>query len=649
MSDMLQVQEPGREYASSLRVITVVVSCAFCLLFGRMWYLQILKGNTFRNYADTNRLKQVVNRAPRGIIFDRNSKVLVDNTIDFDVNVAYQFLRDETVLTETLGKLKKLLSLSDDDIKSTRERIKQGKNFEPVKVKKQISRDELAFVETQRDDLPGVDVSIESKRTYLYKEIGGQIYGYIGEISKDELENMIRKNSRKYRMGDYTGKSGIEKAWEDYLKGEDGVNYVEVDALGRRLDGRKDTFLFPKLPPKTPSPGNNLHLTLDADLQVAAYQAMKEHNGAVVALEPKTGQVLSMISKPGFDPTLFSRGIETKTFADLTNNPLRPFRNKAVQDHFPPGSTFKTITAIAGLESGLITEDTTVYCRGSFAFGNRPFHCWKKEGHGPVNLHTAIMKSCDIFFYQLATKLPIDTLYKYATMLGLGRPTDIHLDHEARGLIPSEKWKKDTFNAPWYPGETLSVVVGQGSVSVTPLQLALAYASLTNGGALYQPYIVSRVEDSRGNVLFSSEPRLIQGTELKPQTVAAIVSALTSVVEDTGGTGHAQKSKLTRMAGKSGTSQVISISKDKIYRKCDGMNYFQRHHGWFVAMAPPENAEIVVAVFAEHGCSGSGAAAPVARAVIDAFFQKKMGPPPADMKISAVSPEAVKALGQVIQ
>jgi penicillin-binding protein 2 len=356
---------------------------------------------------------------------------------------------------------------------------------------------------------------------------------------------------------------------------------------------------------------------------MAAVKAFGDKAGAVVAINPKNGEILAMVSRPSFDPTAFSRGIPTSLWNSLVNNENRPLRDKTIQDHYPPGSVFKIVTAIAGLEEGVIDEHTVFNCPGKLQVGSKTFHCWKKSGHGNISVRDAITESCDVFFYKVAQRLKsVDDLAKWAFYLGLGRRTGIPLAREVPGLIPTEEWKMKRLGQPWSPGETLSVAIGQGYVLTTILQLANTYASVANGGTQYRPYFVKRIESIDGQVISESKPEVLDQHKLKPSTYKAIRDGLYNVVNDRSGTAYSQRLPGMDFVGKTGTAQVINLTKGNVYNKCENMKYRERHHALFAGFAPADDPQIAVAVIAEHGCHGGTAAAPVARAVIDTYLRK---------------------------
>ena len=426
-------------------------------------------------------------------------------------------------------------------------------------------------------------------------------------------------------MVDVTGKFGLEAREEPALRGIDGEEYMEVDALGRRK--RQTKGITSSLVPKASIPGKNLILTIDQDLQIAANDALEKlygqkQVGAVIALNPKTGEILTALSKPSFDPTLFSRGVSSKLWNELLNNEYHPLRDKTLQDHYSPGSTFKVVTAIAGLEEKEVDENTTITCTGSYRLGNRSYRCWKKHGHGLVNMHKALRESCDTYFYRLGQKLGIDTLAKYSHLLGLGKKTGVNLAHEEAGLIPTEEWKKRRFGQEWIAGETLSCAIGQSYILTTPLQLANAYAAIGTGGMLWKPYIVKYIESPDGRILKEFHPELLSNVHISPKTLALVRGGLAAVVGEPGGTTYGHRIPGIDIAGKTGTAQVVRLASDKVNTKCESMPFDVRDNALFAAFAPVDDPQIAVAVVAEHACHGASGAAPVAFAVIKKYLEK---------------------------
>ena len=614
-------EEQLRVFQDRFRFIYTGLFIAMILLLARLTYLQIFVGEHMRRTAEENRIKHVKIPAPRGMIFDRNRRLLIDNQPAFDLEITPQYLRESGQSKQVVQLLSTLLDMPANEIQDKLDKSRRQQAFIPVKIKTDLTRDEVAKIETWRLSMPGVAVEMEIQRTNVYGDIASHALGYISRVTQNDLPQLA-KSERKYALNDTIGRFGIEKELEQLLRGEDGFEMIEVDALGRRLRERNAGRVLAANTIQEPVPGQNLILTIDQDLQLAAVRAFGAKAGGVVALNPKNGEILAMVSRPSFNPTDFSRGISSSLWTELLENIDKPLRDKTLQDHYPPGSTYKIMTAIAALEEGLITPETRVTCTGSINYG-RTFHCHKKGGHGSVDLYNAIAQSCDIFFYRIAQKLKsVDDLAKWAFHFGLGERTGVPLSNEAPGLIPTEEWKLKLTKTPWFPGETLSVAIGQGDVRTTVLQLANLYATLANGGILYRPHFLKAVETHDGKLVEEILPEIQDRTSLKPTTVEAVKKGLWAVVNAPYGTAQSQKIPGISFAGKTGTSQVKSIDKNKIYAKCDGLPYKDRHHGLFVGFAPMENPEIVVAVIAEHACSGSGGAAPIAREIVKTYLQK---------------------------
>ncbi len=617
-------EEQVRELQDRFRYIYIFLFLGVATLSARMVFLQIFNGEQMRQYAEENRIKRVKIQAPRGMIFDRFNRLLVDNRPAFDVSITPQYFKESKNQTEVISRLSQILKLTPEEIMKRLTKGKVQASFMPITIKENLTRDEVAELETWKLDLAGVSVDVAIQRTNLNGDIASHLLGYVGRVSPQELPRLNEEAARKYVLDDTVGKSGLEKEYENTLRGIDGSELVEVDALGRSVikSGASGHVLTQNR--EVPSiPGKNLVLTIDQDLQNAAVRGFAEKTGGLIALNPKNGEVMAMVSRPSFDPTGFSRGIDANVWQKLVADENKPLRDKTIQDHYSPGSTFKVITAIAGLEEGVIDENSTFNCSGSIQMGNRTVHCHKKEGHGNINVVTALSKSCDVFFYRMSQKLKsVDEIAKWAFRMGFGQKTGIELGREVPGLVPTEEWKMKRFNVPWSPGETLYVAIGQGFMLSTTIQLANAYASLINGGTLFRPHLLKAVESAEGQTLKEFTTHVRDRTNLNPKTVELIKQGLWGVVNDPGGTAYSQHIPGMEFAGKSGTVQVISIRADKIYAKCINLPYKQRHHGVFVAYAPINDPSIVVAVVAEHACGGSTGAGPVAREVVKTYLQK---------------------------
>ncbi len=618
---MFGEDELVRAHKHRADAIANIIFIAFAIIMARLWYLQIYKGDLLYKYAQENRLRKEIVKAPRGMVFSRNNQLMVDNVPRFDAVITPQYLSNKK---QTINKLSEVLDMDVDLINKILIKFRGQARYRPIVVKKNISRREVAIIETESAKLPGVSVQSFISREYRDKDIGGHVLGYISEISKSQLPRYRSRDKFNYKLGDFIGQAGIEEQFDLWLRGDDGYEFVEVDAYGRMKRHMDTDHLFQGIENTPAQPGNNIRLTLDKDLQNVAFKALekKDYVGSVVAVDVSNGEVLTMISRPSFDPSQFSRGISAEYWSQLRKDDREPLRNKSIQDHYSPGSTFKTITAIAALEEGIIDEDFEVHCPGWFRLGRRKFHCWKKHGHGKVKIHKALRESCDVFFYKIATKMDIDVLAKYARLLGFGAKTQITLARETTGLIPTKAWKKKRTGEPWVKGETLSCAIGQSYVLATPLQLTMAYAAIANGGKLFRPHLTKEIFSNSGEIVKRANPELVHELKLSDKTMKLINQGLYQVVNERKGTAWWYRGSGIEMAGKTGTSQVVRFSSDKIFSKCENNPYNLRHHGLFVAFAPARDPKIAIGVVIEHGCHGSSAGAPVARAVATEYMKK---------------------------
>ncbi|TMA73576.1 MAG: penicillin-binding protein 2 [Deltaproteobacteria bacterium] len=595
-----------REVPATLRrrlvVAIVSVLLLFALTLGRLWHLQVTEGDQYRSLSENNRIRLKRVRATRGTILDRHGQILVDNRPSFDVALVPEDAHD---VPRTLASLTRLLHADGNEFRSAMQAAANRPPFEEVILKRDLDWESIVALETHQLDLPGVSVQVGPRRTYPFNDTAAHLLGYVGEVSQQELANR-----QGYRLGDLIGKAGAERYWEDYLRGIDGGQQVEVDAVGRKLRTLSEV---------EETPGNTLVMTLDRDLQLAAERAMGDHEGAVVALDPRSGAVLAMVSRPAFDPNVFARGVRRAEWKALTSDRQRPLNSKAVQGTYPPGSTFKVVMAAAALEEGVVNPFTQIFCGGGIWFGNREFRCWRPQGHGNMNVHEALVRSCDVFFYQVGQRLGVDAIAEYAHRFGLGAPTGITLEHESGGIIPSSAWKRQRFGEPWYAGETLSVAIGQGYVTTTPLQMANVIAAIANNGTVYRPQFVKRVETPDGTLVREEEPVVERDLGFKKTTLLQIRQALSDVVNSNRGTGSKARVKGIEVGGKTGTSQVGKLGAERT--KQGHMARERKDHAWFIAFAPVSSPEIAVAVLAEHaGEHGGTAAAPMAQQVIAHYF-----------------------------
>ena len=595
-----------REVPATLRRRLVVAIVGVLLLFAltlvRLWHLQVTEGDQYRSLSENNRIRLKRVRATRGTILDRHGQILVDNRPSFDVALVPEDAHD---VPRTLASLTRLLHADGNEFRSAMQAAANRPPFEEVILKRDLDWESIVALETHQLDLPGVSVQVGPRRTYPFNDTAAHLLGYVGEVSQQELANR-----QGYRLGDLIGKAGAERYWEDYLRGIDGGQQVEVDAVGRKLRTLSEV---------EETPGNTLVMTLDRDLQLAAERAMGDHEGAVVALDPRSGAVLAMVSRPAFDPNVFARGVRRAEWKALTSDRQRPLNSKAVQGTYPPGSTFKVVMAAAALEEGVVNPFTQIFCGGGIWFGNREFRCWRPQGHGNMNVHEALVRSCDVFFYQVGQRLGVDAIAEYAHRFGLGAPTGITLEHESGGIIPSSAWKRQRFGEPWYAGETLSVAIGQGYVTTTPLQMANVIAAIANNGTVYRPQFVKRVETPDGTLVREEEPVVERDLGFKKTTLLQIRQALSDVVNSNRGTGSKARVKGIEVGGKTGTSQVGKLGAERT--KQGHMARERKDHAWFLAFAPVSSPEIAVAVLAEHaGEHGGTAAAPIAQQVIAHYF-----------------------------
>ncbi len=614
---MIGREDEIREYRRRANLFTVFVFLACSALGARLFFLQVLNGEELRKFSEANRLKKERLYSTRGIFYDRHGKIIVDNRASFDVVMLTQYY---DFAPETNLRLAEALKMPLPELEKKLSKVNRSPSFYPILLKSDVDKDVLAALAMDAQGFPGVDIETNVQRRYPYGDLGAQLLGYTGEVTPNDIRNDVKK---ELLLGDYIGKMGIERTFDANLRGQNGTGYVEVDAMGRRRKVEGNERLLGYVSQKEPTQGNNLTLTIDADLQAAAGHAMRSRGfeGSVVALDPRSGEILALVNFPSYNPgDISGREINPKVWQELSTSKSRPMRNRSVQDHYPPGSTFKLFLSIAALAEKVVTPNTQINCNGHLQFGNRRFHCWKR--HGTVDFVKSIRESCDVYYYLLSNQLGVDRIAKYARMFGLGQSTGLKIGSESRGLIPDQEWKKKTYKDIWHPGETLSVSIGQGYVEVTPLQLVAAYAAIANNGFLYRPFIVKRIENREGETVKDYQPELVRKIDLPEEVFELTKEGLFQVANAPGGTaivsGH---SKITEISGKTGTAQVRAFA-DIMSTKCEKMPYEYRHHGWFVGYAPRKNPQIAVVALAEHSCHGT-AGAPLVRDVIEAYLTKQ--------------------------
>ncbi len=593
-------------YKQRLIRVILCVSGAFFILLLRLFYLQVVQGQELRRLSENNCIRLQSTDPSRGMIFDRNGILLVDNRPAFDLSI---ILKDAKPVDRTIEKLAKLIEVPVSELMKKIGHNKGILSYKPILLKQDIGRDALAAVDVRKFDLPGIVVNVKPRRHYIKRQSAAHLIGYLSEISSDELKS---GKHPECKGGDFIGKFGVEKIFERFLKGKRGGRQVEVNVMGQVVKVLKTVDALP---------GQNIYLTIDYILQKKAEALLEGAAGAVVAMDPETGDILVMASSPSFDQNAFVDGMSHKQWESLISNPLSPMENKAVQGEYPPASTFKIATAIAGLEEGVIDENTTMHCPGYYKYGNRIYRCWRRGGHGSVDIVKALSQSCDVFFYQVGQKLGIDPLAFYAKACGLGSATGINLDDEAEGLIPTSAWKKRRTGISWQGGETLSVAIGQGFDLSTPLQMLVLTSALANGGTRYKPLILKSVKTVDGDIVIQSKRQIIGRLPAGKKTLAIVKKGLWEVVNSPKGTGRIAHIKGIDISGKTGTAQVVGRSNDPHLSEKD-IPYHFKDHAWFVSYAPSVNPQIAVAVLVEHGGHGSTAAAPIAREIIRTYLEK---------------------------
>jgi len=588
--------------------ITFFILVAFGVLFVRLWFLQVIHGSKYRTQSENNRiyLRDVV--PFRGLLYDRNGELLVDNRPLFILGAVPEDIGD---LDSLLAGLQGLVEIDDASARKTIRMAQKRNPFQPVHIKKGLTRDELAKVETNMFSMPGVVMEVKPRRHYLYGPFASHLIGYLGEIDREQLTS---EEYTQNRPGDLVGKFGIERKWQKQLNGMRGGQQVEVDAYGRRL-----RVLFQK----DAEPGSDVYLTIDKGLQMLAEKALEDKAGAIVAMNPMTGEILAMASSPAFDPNDFARGMDRKGWESLVSNPRFPLQNRVTTGQYPPGSLFKIAVALAGLEEGIIDPQEKIICTGSHYFRGRSYRDWKKGGHGSVDLHKAFVESCDVYFYTMGQRIGIDTIARYASLLGLGSRTGLQLGSEKPGLIPDREWKLNHWHIPWQEGETLSVSVGQSFTLVTPIQMTRFISALFNGGILFRPQVTRLVGKGEGGTVFRFQPDVMGHWSIRKEHMELIKRAMIGVVNEPEGTGRSARTGSIQVAGKTGTAQVIALPEDKETIEEEEVPYKFRDHSWFVAVAPAERPELAVSILIEHSGTGGGTAAPIAKMIIEGYFRQK--------------------------
>ncbi len=631
MKDYLYNSTETKEYRNRFKILYSIIAITGCIFLFRLWYLQIIMGNELRELSVKNRIKATKLPAPRGLILDRNQNVLVENIPAFEITISPQYTEN---IQKTAKYVSKIINIPASKIVSL---IKKSRRlngpFFPAKIKENLSRREIFLLKRIRLDNPGLEISEVILRKYTLNENGSQLFGYVGEISKKQIPLLNRKykGKIKFKQGDIVGQSGIEESLEANLKGFDGRRYQQVDARGREAKVYSENVFDKHFTGQESKPGTNLVLTIDKDIQTTAYNSFVKNKriGSLVAIK-NNGEVLAWLSTPSFNPNSFVSGISNDVWSNLINDPFKPLRNKVIQDHNSPGSTFKPLIALAALQEKMITDQTTIYCNGHLKYGRRIYHDWKRNGHGTMNLSQAIEQSCNVFFYKMGILLGIDKMKSYIDLFHIGRKTGIEIEGEVPGLMPDSAWKLSKTGEAWQLGENLTTAIGQGFVLTTPLQMAIAYNAIGLMGKIYKPFIIKELRSYDNKIIKEIKPLLLkdisipqqEGLSISKKNFAAVKHGLWLTANGKRGTAKWWKIPGVEIAGKTGTSQVRSWSASQIYSKCEDRPIKERHHGWFVGFAPAENPVITVAVLAEHSCHGSSGAAPIVRDVIKAYIKK---------------------------
>jgi len=610
-----------RLFIARVALSSVIGFLLLGIVIARLVQLQIFQYEVFAAQSQGNRVRIEAVPPIRGLVFDRRGRVLAENLPAYQLELIPEQVAD---IDDTLQRLAALNLIGAEDIPAYKELSQSGPRFKPVTLNFRLSDEQIANFAIQRPRFPGVDFQPRLVRHYTQGEAVAHAVGYVGALSKRDLE---RLDASDYAGTAHTGKTGVENSFEDDLHGDVGVQHVISNALGRQIptDSREMADSLPS--DESPSPGHNVYLSLDLDLQLLATRLLEGRRGAVVALDPWSGEILALVSAPTFDPNLFALGMSTTQFATLQNDLTQPLFNRAVRGAYPPGSTIKPMLALAALETGATNLERKTFCRGFFMLPNTThrYRDWKPEGHGEVDIYTALQQSCDVYFYEISVDIGIDRMHYFLDQFGLGQPTGIDIRGEHHGLLPSREWKRNAFRDPadqrWYNGETVIASIGQGYMLATPLQLASAAGTLATRGIRYEPHLVAAIDDP-----LTGERRLIEPNRLDDVRIDneeywnLVIGAMHDVMQSVRGTAWAAGGNAPyQMAGKSGTAQVFSVAQDEEYVE-EEVEERLRDHALFLSFAPLDNPRIAVAVIVENGSSGSRVAAPIARAIMDEYL-----------------------------
>jgi penicillin-binding protein 2 len=588
------VRELREELIGRIWLMNALVTGLLAAIACVYWFVQIVEGEHYRELAENNRLRKLPIKAPRGLIYDRKGQLLVENIPSYNLTVDRSRSLD---LAKAIAFVAGVIGRPVPELAAILERVRSTPDFKPVLLAEHLTLEQVAAVSARGREFPEFEVEVQNLRLYRHGPQTAHLLGYLGEVTQAEVD----RSEGTYAAGDLVGKRGIEQVFDQILRGRDGERVVVVDSRGKLLDE------YGRTPVEA---GRPLHLTIDLDLQQEAIRQFEgvDEVGSVVALDPRNGEILALVSAPSYDPNLFARRLGQEEWDALIGAPHDPMRDRAIQNTYSPGSVFKIMIAAAGLTEHVVNESDSVWCDGSAKIYGHRFRCWRKGGHGRMDLHSALAHSCDVYFYYLGQRLGIERIARYSRMFGLGAKTGIELRGENAGLVPDTAWSLAARKHPWYPGETISVAIGQGPVLTSPLQIAAVTALIANGGRPIRPHLIRR-EDL--------EAPEADRPPLPPRVLQAVRQGMDAVVNDPGGTARTAQLPNVKVAGKTGTVQVIAQAART---NPNALPFRFRDHGWFTSFAPVDHPEIVVVAFVEHGGSGSKAAAPVAKAVLAKYF-----------------------------
>jgi penicillin-binding protein 2 len=607
----------------------------FVFLAGSFWFVQGLQADKYRSLSEANALREIVMPAKRGLIMDRNGKILADNQPAYLLTIDRVLLKpliknDPNHKAKLFAFISQVLGIPPAEVQARFDKGAAVGGMHPIPMGEDLGMEQVAALQAQSVLFPELNVDPVQRRNYPYATMAAHVMGFIGEATEKDLAQ--RKD---LKLGDLIGKRGVELMYDNYLRGKDGAQYWEYDSKGRRLGEYKPSR-------KEPVAGDNIYLTLDFELQRRAEQYFIENEfvGAAVALDPRNGEVLAMVSSPAYNPNVYSRRITPDVYKTVQSNPFKIELNRAIQGLYSPGSVFKTVMATAGLTEHVIGPSTSFYCGGSAVFFGRRFRCYYKPGHGDVSVERGIKVSCDIFFYNTGARLTIDKIAQYAKNLGFGQVSQIDLDGEKGGIVPSTQWAAEKQHRKWYPSETISVSIGQGPLIVTPLQVANMMAAIANGGTVYRPHVVRTIEHAPrdGKVeRLKVATQVLHANKLEADAIQHVRRGLWDVVNEDGGTGSNARIPGLDVSGKTGTVQVIAQHG---WVKTEGLPFKDKDHAWFASFAPRDNPQMVVVVFVEHGGHGGVDAAPLAKLLYEARFRDQM----ANARLNLSDPDTLERI-----